>query len=119
MEIQQLFDQLAVKGPKKPRKQRITHIYSRDYFDTKVKAQFEVLWAAEQIRPLKPGEKVTKRLDFSNRVTAQYLDAESEDFKTWLKAVAESEHRDAVEQWQMKKERENGQEAQTAEGYQK
>lgn len=119
MEIQQLFNQLADKGPKKPRKPRITHIYSRDYFDTKVKAGFEILWAAEQKRPLKPGEKATKRLDYSNKITAQYLEAESADFKAWLNIVCASEHREALEQWTIKKESQNEQEVPSAEGYQK
>lgn len=119
MEIQQLFNQLANTGPKKPRKQRINPIYSQDFFDTKVKPVFDVLWAAEQIRPLKPGEKATKRLDFSNKITAQFLNAESEDFKIWLKTVVESEHCSAVEQWQIKKEAENVKKVPTTKSYQK
>lgn len=102
MEIQELFQQMAEdKGPKKPRKQRITHIYSRDYFDTKVKATFEVLWAQEQKRPLEPGEKPVKRLDYSNKVTAQHWEAESPDFKAWLETIRVAEHRKAIEEWEV------------------
>lgn len=121
MEIQQLFNQLAYQGPKKPRKQRIAHIYSRDYYDTNVKAGFDVLWAEEQKRPLKPGEKPMKCLDYSNRITAQYLEAESGEFRAWLKSVCESEHQAAMQKWNAEKEQGNEKEKETpsAESYQK
>lgn len=120
MEIQELFNQMAEKGPKKPRRPRITHIYSRDYFDIKIKATFEVLWAQEQKRELKPGELPVKRLDYSNKVTAQHWQAESADFKAWLEKVRDVEHREALEKWeaQIKKKADALQEVPTAEHYQ-
>lgn len=120
MEIQNFFNGFADKEVKKPRKPRILHIYSRDFFDTKIKAAFETMWEAEQIRPLKPGEKAIKRLDYSNKITAQYWEAESADFKKWVEGVRSTEHERAVEEWQAKQEQKaNGEkEVRTAESYQ-
>lgn len=101
MEILAMFNQLSEKPPQKPRLKRIDQYYSKEYFHIKVKPTFEVRWTAYCAEPDVEGPRRTlKRLDFQNKVTKEFWDAESPAFREWLTGERDQKYKAAMEEYE-------------------
>lgn len=100
MEIENLFKQISEKSPVKPRKKRMHQYYSSEYFSVKVKPTFEARWASYNALPPVEGVKPMKRLDFQNKVTKEFWEAESPAFQDWLEKQRDAAHDQAMGQYQ-------------------
>lgn len=77
-----MLTKMADKLPPPPRKKQLIQVYSSKYYKQKgIKAVVDRLWTEESKKPTPPGEKKLKRLDFSNKITAQYFERETLEFK--------------------------------------
>lgn len=85
MEVQKMLTKMADELPAAPRKKQLIQLYSAKYYKSKgIKDVVDDLWDKESKKPTPPGQKKLRRLDYSNKITAQYFDRESPEFKKQL-----------------------------------
>ncbi|KAJ7044195.1 hypothetical protein C8F04DRAFT_1250794 [Mycena alexandri] len=96
-----LLGGLENTGPGCPRKAQPIHYYSRHYYEEKVKARFDAVWAIEVQRAKDLEEDEPWDIKIRNEVTKQVFSEESEEFKTQLALAVEAEHVAAVRAWEL------------------
>lgn len=102
MEITTTLAQIADTLPKRPRRTRMSQYYSHLYFASKIKPILKPLWAVEQSRVLLPGEKRLTQLELGNKVTGEFWENETPDFKQWLTEEQEKEHQQNMAKYEEK-----------------
>lgn len=81
MQVQDMIAKMSVGMPKAPHKKQIMQFYSQEYYEKRgIKAFVDLTWPEESKKPLPPGCKKVKRLDYSNRITAEYYARETPEF---------------------------------------
>lgn len=76
-----MITKMSVGIPKPPRKKQIMQFYSNEYYEKKgIKAFVDRNWPAESEKPVPPGAKKMRRLDYSNKITAEYYARETKEF---------------------------------------
>lgn len=82
--------------PTAPRKKQLTQFYLHLYYKKKgIKDVVDHLWPAEKNKPTLPGQKPVKQLDFSNKITKQYLERETPEFLRQLEMERDAEFKQA------------------------
>ncbi|KAF7974574.1 hypothetical protein HWV62_11948 [Athelia sp. TMB] len=99
-EVQKMISEMVGTLPKRPRKMQLIQYYSHKYYHDPrkgIKAFVDRTWQAEEKKPVPPGTKKMRQLDYGNKITAEYFARETEEFKRQLK-----KERDAVLERKMK-----------------
>ncbi|KAF7973149.1 hypothetical protein HWV62_15923 [Athelia sp. TMB] len=92
MDIKTTLTKINKTLPKPPRRTRMSQFYSRTYLHQRSGVDVQKLWVDYQAKPVGPGEKQMKYLDFVNKLAAEWYEKETPQFKEWLKAEREKEH---------------------------
>ncbi|KAJ7273987.1 hypothetical protein C8J57DRAFT_1506105 [Mycena rebaudengoi] len=83
----------------KPRRDRIDHYYSRNYYESRVKPVFTVAWEEAVSKWEEDGDREEEEpceLHIRNMVTSRTLAAEDESFRLRMKAEIEAEYEAAM-----------------------
>ncbi|KAJ7038843.1 hypothetical protein C8F04DRAFT_1255768, partial [Mycena alexandri] len=88
-------------GPGYPRKAQPIHLYSRKYYEERVKTRFEGAWAAEKRRAEALERDPEAEIKIRNAVTREVFDEETQEFKDKLAKAVEAEHLAAIRAWEL------------------
>lgn len=98
--ISEMLDAFVDVAPKPPRKDQLQHVYSRLYYNGRIKAPYE----EEYSRLLKEAkargdEKMPSNLNVRNQIRQRLWEAESDEVKAEVAKVAEEEHQKKLDEW--------------------
>ncbi|KAJ7017505.1 hypothetical protein C8F04DRAFT_1200386 [Mycena alexandri] len=88
-------------GPGYPRKAQPIHLYSRKYYEDRVKVRFEQAWEAEKHRAEGLEREPEAEIKIRNIVTREVFEEETEEFKEELAKAVEAEHSAAIRAWEL------------------
>ncbi|KAJ7736639.1 hypothetical protein B0H16DRAFT_1730686 [Mycena metata] len=88
-------------GPGYPRKPQPLHLYSRKYYDERVKPRFEKAWGIEVARAEALEQDAEHQIKIRNKVTREVFEEETEEFQAELRLAVETEHAAAVRAWEL------------------
>lgn len=87
-------------APPKPQRGRITHFYSRKYYDSRIKPRVEARLASLKRRAELTGGELPKTIDIVAKVTAEMWEDESPAFKRECEVALEKEYQQAMQAWE-------------------
>ncbi|KAJ7038909.1 hypothetical protein C8F04DRAFT_1179247 [Mycena alexandri] len=88
-------------GPGYPRKAQPIHLYSRKYYEDRVKARFETAWEAEKHRAEALERDPEAEIKIRNVVTREVFEEETQEFREELGKAGEAEHSAAIRAWEL------------------
>ncbi|KAJ7016688.1 hypothetical protein C8F04DRAFT_1280798 [Mycena alexandri] len=88
-------------GPGYPRKAQPIHLYSRKYYEDRVKARFETAWEAEKHRAEALERDPEAEIKIRNVVTREVFEEETQEFREELGKAVEAEHSAAIRAWEL------------------
>lgn len=119
MEIQKIISNMADTLPPPPRKKQLIQYYSQKYYHDKAKGIKDFVdrhWPTEQNQPVPHGAKKMRRLDYGNKITAEYFERETAEFKQLLTYERDEAFSKAMKEHQEKIE-DMGKSPETADSY--
>lgn len=105
MEVQKLIGEMVQTLPKLPRKKQLIQYYSGEYYHDPhkgIKAFVNRTWPAEEKKPVPPGTKKMRHLDYRNKITAEYFARETEEFKKQLRKERDTVFDKKMEEYRKK-----------------
>ncbi|KAF7971989.1 hypothetical protein HWV62_19339 [Athelia sp. TMB] len=99
MEVQKMITQMVQTLPKPPRRRQLLQFYSHKYYEDPqkgIKAFVHRTWPAEKIKPVPHGTKKMTRLDYGNKITAEYWARETDEFKVYVAKQRDEEYNERL-----------------------
>lgn len=95
-----MLDAFIDVAPKPPRRDQLQHVYSRLYYNDRIKASYEEEYSQLLAEAKARGdEKMPSNLNVRNRVRQRLWEAESAEFKAEVTEIAEEEHQKRLDEW--------------------
>ncbi|KAJ7832280.1 hypothetical protein B0H13DRAFT_2371029 [Mycena leptocephala] len=98
--FKELFTGVLDGAPPKPQRGRINHFYSRNFYDTCIKARVEARLAALQRRAENTGGAPPNKIEVIARVTAEVWEEETPAFRQECELALECEYQAALKAWE-------------------
>ncbi|KAJ7772153.1 hypothetical protein B0H14DRAFT_3164805 [Mycena olivaceomarginata] len=98
--FKELFTGVLDGTPPKPQRGRISHYYSRKFYETRVKDRVKQRVVSLKKRAELAGEPVPQTIDVVAKVTAEVWDEESPEFQRECELAMEREYQATVRAWE-------------------
>lgn len=94
-DIEKAFHEMTETLPKAPKLMRVSHFYSKKYYNTRLKAVIHTEWDAIKDNIPKPS-----RITTINTITERMYAEESQSFKDQLEVERQEDHTKELEEYQ-------------------